>query len=223
MATESEMETYRKVLREAWKDGKLSDEEITLLNTLKTASGITDEEHSEMEKEIQLEAYMNAVARAWMDGVLTPGEASALDELRKAFNISSEEHVKIDRKIREQIRELNNLEKDMNAPSARNVDIIASIKPRVAHKEDLNQLTHVREERMDRLRKIHKGLGSANKCPICGGTGKCTICDGAGVCEICGGSGMIGDKECINCLGSGKCTYCQGSGICPACNGTGTI
>lgn len=90
---------YRELLREMWFDGKLSEEEVQELKKVQEMFGITQEEHSELEKQVHVDAYVEALRIAWRDGVVSKNESDMLQLMRERFNISMEEHMSAEARI----------------------------------------------------------------------------------------------------------------------------
>lgn len=92
------IEIYRRVLDQAWKDGVMTSDEMDILLTLKESLGISGREHALLEKDIleamgdginhqALEVYRAALEQALADGRLSKDEEAILDSIRKKFNI----------------------------------------------------------------------------------------------------------------------------------------
>lgn len=57
---------YRTLLNEVWKDGTLTSDERTQLQTMRDLLGITSEEHSRMEQETRISAFLFLVKTQWL-------------------------------------------------------------------------------------------------------------------------------------------------------------
>jgi CheY-like chemotaxis protein len=90
---------YRELLREMWFDGKITENEGRELKKVRELFKISDEEHSEIEKQIQIDAYVEALRIAWNDGVITQNENDVLQMMRQKFSISMEQHMSAEAKI----------------------------------------------------------------------------------------------------------------------------
>ena len=90
---------YRELLKEMWFDGTITEVESNELMKVRGIFKITDEEHSEIEKQIQIDAYVEALRIAWKDGVITQNENEVLQMMRKKFSISMEQHMSAEAKI----------------------------------------------------------------------------------------------------------------------------
>ena len=60
---------YKNAMKQAWKDGRVSAEEATLLETLRTSLNISAEEHMQVEKELREESQGKSFARCWRRSV----------------------------------------------------------------------------------------------------------------------------------------------------------
>ena len=97
------LQAYAQVLKQAWSNGSVSDDEQSLLLTLRKTMGISDEVHQSLEQEIRFEIYFSALVDCWKDGSLTPQELDALELLREKFHISAEEHLQLEKRVRQEI------------------------------------------------------------------------------------------------------------------------
>lgn len=92
---------YREMLKEFWFDGKISNEEAVQLQSVRDMFGITQQEHTEIEREVKVQAYIDALQIAWKDGVVTENEQKVLEMMRHRYSISAEEHLSAELKIDE--------------------------------------------------------------------------------------------------------------------------
>jgi len=90
---------YRELLKEMWFDGKVSEAETKELRKVRELFKITDEEHTDLEKQVQVDAYEEALRIAWRDGAITQSENDVLVMMREKFSISMEEHLSAEAKI----------------------------------------------------------------------------------------------------------------------------
>jgi ENT domain len=97
------LQAYVQVLKQAWANGSVSQDEENLLLTLRKSMGISNEEHMSLEQEIHLEIYLNAIVDCWKNGSLTPQDSDRLDALREKFKISAEEHMRLEKQVRQEI------------------------------------------------------------------------------------------------------------------------
>ena len=93
--------TYRSMLKQAWVDGQPTKEEKSMLDVVRLSLGITDADHTIVEREVQVEAYTEALQAAWKAGVLTPDDTRTHENLRQLYGISMEEHLVIEKEIRD--------------------------------------------------------------------------------------------------------------------------
>ena len=82
---------YLELLKEAWFDGKVSEEEAMKLAAMRELFGITLEEHRQLEHEVKIEAYLEALYLAGRDNVFTENEQKILLMMRVKYGISPEE------------------------------------------------------------------------------------------------------------------------------------
>jgi CheY-like chemotaxis protein len=82
---------YRELLKEAWFDGKISEEEARKLAAIRELFGITPEKHRQLEHEVKIEAYLEALYIAARDNVLSDMEQKTLTMMRIKYGITPEE------------------------------------------------------------------------------------------------------------------------------------
>jgi CheY-like chemotaxis protein len=82
---------YLELLKEAWFDGKISEEEAMKLAAMRELFGITLEDHRQLEHEVKIEAYLEALYLAGRDNVITENEQKILLMMRVKYGISPEE------------------------------------------------------------------------------------------------------------------------------------
>jgi hypothetical protein len=97
------LQAYAQVLKQAWSNGSVSEDEQNLLLTLRKSMGISDEVHQSLEQEIRFEIYYSALVDCWKDGSLTTQELDTLELLREKFHISAEEHLQLEKRVRQEI------------------------------------------------------------------------------------------------------------------------
>jgi len=90
---------YRELLREMWFDGKITEEEAAELKKVREIFKLSQEEHTELEKQVQIDAYIEALRIAWRDGAISQNESEVLQVMREKYNISMEEHMSAEAKI----------------------------------------------------------------------------------------------------------------------------
>jgi len=90
---------YREMLKEMWFDGKVTEEEARQLLKTRQMFGITEQEHTQMEKQVCVDAYVEALRIAWHSGKLSQNESEVLKLLREKYNISIDEHMNAEARI----------------------------------------------------------------------------------------------------------------------------
>lgn len=93
------LKMYRELLREMWFDGKLTLEEQQELKKVREILHITDEEHTEIQKQVHIDAYVDALMVAWKDGTISDTNKEALKLLREKYGITMEEHTSAEAKV----------------------------------------------------------------------------------------------------------------------------
>ena len=99
IATAKEIDRYKKILHDAWRDGLVTSQEITVLKKVRYELNIAEEIHHTLEREVKLDSYVEAVRKAWREGMISPMKAGALDGMRKKYGVTIEEHVLVEGKI----------------------------------------------------------------------------------------------------------------------------
>ncbi|MCJ7561522.1 MAG: TerB family tellurite resistance protein, partial [Thermoplasmata archaeon] len=99
---EQTTETYRRALKTAWRDGRVTATERFLIEELRKHLKVTDEQHKMLETEILkqlaqdrmefIRIYKSVLEIALADGVLFGPEVEIIENLRKTFMISQQEH-----------------------------------------------------------------------------------------------------------------------------------
>ena len=82
---------YRELLKEAWFDGKITEDQAKELAAMRELFGITPENHRQLEHEVKIEAYLEALYIAGHDDVLTDVEQKTLLMMRVKYGITLEE------------------------------------------------------------------------------------------------------------------------------------
>jgi CheY-like chemotaxis protein len=82
---------YRELLKEAWFDGRITDEEGKELVAMRELFGITLETHILLEHEVKIEAYLEALVIAGHDNIISDMEQKTLAMMRTKYGISQEE------------------------------------------------------------------------------------------------------------------------------------
>jgi CheY-like chemotaxis protein len=105
VATAKEIDRYKKIMSDAWRDGLMTPQEILVLKKVRTELNITEETHHSIEKEVKLDSYVEAVRSAWREGLISPTKPGALEGYRKKYGVSIEEHLSVEGKILWQIQQ----------------------------------------------------------------------------------------------------------------------
>ncbi len=92
---------YRELLKEAWLNGKITEDEEKELAAMRELFGITMENHKQLEHEVKIEAYLEALYIAGRDNVHTEMEQRTLMMMRVKYNISLEEQAAAEAKYKE--------------------------------------------------------------------------------------------------------------------------
>jgi CheY-like chemotaxis protein len=86
-------DAYRTLLMEIWKDGSISPEEQTRVDSMRDTFAITADEHAAFEKDVRHTAYLNLIKEEWGKGVTN------FEPLRKKFLITDKEQIAIEPKV----------------------------------------------------------------------------------------------------------------------------
>ncbi|MFA6456408.1 MAG: response regulator [Bacteroidota bacterium] len=98
--TAAAAEAYRSLLLEIWKDGAISPEEQTRIDSMQDTFAITPDEHAAFEKEVRQTSYFNAIREEWRKGV------TDFEVLRKKFRITDQEQIALEPKVFQLIQSL---------------------------------------------------------------------------------------------------------------------
>jgi PleD family two-component response regulator len=85
---------------EIWKDGAISAEEQTRIDSMRETFAITPEEHAAFEKEVRQTSYFNAIRDEWKRGI------TDFEVQRKKFQISDQEQIALEPKVFQLIQSL---------------------------------------------------------------------------------------------------------------------
>ena len=110
---EKYLEAYKRCLIDIWSRGVATPEEHDSLEQLRERLEITDDEHTNLEREIQWRVYLNAIAEGCL---LTQMDIDKMEQLREQFNIPAEAHIRTMKKARQEIISLINGYKDNTHP-----------------------------------------------------------------------------------------------------------
>ena len=112
-AADSATDSYRRALKTAWRDGKVTATERFLIEELRSLLKITEEQHRDLEEEILkalakdhmefLRIYRRVLEISLADGELDGPEVEILAILRKMLRISPEEHEQAMEELRMEI------------------------------------------------------------------------------------------------------------------------
>jgi len=97
----AKLETYRKALVQALRDGLITHHEEAILRSLRDSLRISEKDHSAIYRMVlregmrtrkEIEIYRRALARALEDGVINDDEAAILGSLRDSLHLTSDDH-----------------------------------------------------------------------------------------------------------------------------------
>jgi hypothetical protein len=94
-------EIYLDMLRQALIDGELVDDEIRLLETVRTAFGFDRLTHDKL----LAETYRKTLETALIDGVITGDESAMLATLRVSLNVTDAQHATLLAELRDGVNE----------------------------------------------------------------------------------------------------------------------
>lgn len=106
-------EIYLDMLRQALIDGELVDDEIRLLETVRTAFGFDRLTHDKLLAEAKIsphrsehvETYRKSLETAMLDGVITGDEDALLETLRASLNVTEAQHATLLAELRDSVDE----------------------------------------------------------------------------------------------------------------------
>lgn len=95
------LEIYKKVLEQAWKDGKMTNDEQDLLRKLRESLNISKKDHLHIEEKIlknaislpdktAMEVYKIALKQALADNRISADERAILNKIKKQFHLKDE-------------------------------------------------------------------------------------------------------------------------------------
>jgi len=93
------LKIYQQVLRQAWSDAKISQDEADILSLLRNNLGVEQRDHESLQRKAQMEVYLQAITDAWKEGAITPQDSEKLDLVREQFNISAEQHLLLQKQV----------------------------------------------------------------------------------------------------------------------------
>jgi CheY-like chemotaxis protein len=94
------LDAYRTLLVEIWRDGNVSSEEQSRIDSMKETFEILEKEHIEVERQVRIDAYLNAIREAWKSGI------TSFVDVRRRFKISDQEHLSVEQKINQFLQSL---------------------------------------------------------------------------------------------------------------------
>jgi CheY-like chemotaxis protein len=95
---------YRELLKEAWLDGRVTEDEEMKLAAMRELFGITMENHRHIEHEVKIEAYLEALHIVGHDNIITDIEQKTLMMMRVKYDISPEEQAAAEARYNEMKR-----------------------------------------------------------------------------------------------------------------------
>jgi CheY-like chemotaxis protein len=75
----------------------------TLLLSLRSILGISDEEHQEILRSVQVNSYIDTLRASWQKGKITAEERELLAHLCELYHISQEEHERLTKQVKRQL------------------------------------------------------------------------------------------------------------------------
>ena len=86
-------EAYKALLMEIWKDGSVSPDEQSRVDSMRETFAITMDEHAVIEKDVRITCYLHSIRDEWRKGItnFTPQ--------RKKFGITDQEQIDIEPKV----------------------------------------------------------------------------------------------------------------------------
>ncbi len=86
-------EAYKSMLMEIWKDGSVSPDEQSRIDSMRETFAITPDEHSVIEKDVRLMCYLHSIREEWRKGV------TDFSQQRKRFLITDHEQLAIEPRV----------------------------------------------------------------------------------------------------------------------------
>ena len=94
------LEAFKMLLVELWRDGNVTSEEQSQIDSMKETFAITEKEYAEVERQVRIDAYLNAIREAWKKGI------TSFADIRQRFKISDQEHLSVEQKINQFLQSL---------------------------------------------------------------------------------------------------------------------
>ena len=86
-------EAYKSLLMEIWKDGSVSTEEQSRIDSMRETFAITTEEHAVIEKDVRIMCYLHSIRDEWRKGV------TDFAPQRKRFLVTDQEQLMIEPRV----------------------------------------------------------------------------------------------------------------------------
>jgi CheY-like chemotaxis protein len=96
---------FRSILKEAWREGKPSEAQETLLRKIQTDLTVTDERRQEIEREARNALYKEAINALWLTGGISAFTPGIAENLREKFSVGRLDYSLIEASL---IREVRN-------------------------------------------------------------------------------------------------------------------
>lgn len=94
------LEAYKALLMEIWRDGSITDEEQSRVDSMRETFTITHEEHAEIETDVRMSSYLNAIRNEWQRGTTN------FEPLREKYNITDQEQITLEPKVMQLLQSL---------------------------------------------------------------------------------------------------------------------
>ena len=86
-------EAYKSLLMEIWKDGVISSDEQSRVDSMRDTFAIAHDEHGQIEKEVRITCYLHAIREEWKRGI------TDFSATRKRFLITDQEQISIEPRL----------------------------------------------------------------------------------------------------------------------------
>lgn len=86
-------EAYRSLLMEIWKDGSVSTEEQSRIDSMRETFAISTEEHAVIEKDVRIMCYLHSIREEWRRGI------TDFSVQRKKFLVTDQEQLAIEPRV----------------------------------------------------------------------------------------------------------------------------
>lgn len=95
---------YSAVFKESWRNGKPTQQQQEVLESLRKQLKISDERKNIIEKEVKKSLYKETLHSIWLTGGLAAFTPAEIDRLRKEFDISLTDHSSIEAQLLREVR-----------------------------------------------------------------------------------------------------------------------